>query len=171
MKTFSTALWQDSMRSRLGWSFGAHFWISFISRGSFVILCMGAERRDWRLCFASISSAFRCLWKFSLIFLGRMLGERSERDAGMMRLLETEEGRKEKGERRIEDNKEGKKRGLHGDTNVWLTHSSLVLPGDVSGLHSSVHSTQTCSQPTIGGSKFIACTKIVRVLNIHLLVY
>ena len=70
MKTFSTALWQDFMCSWLGWSFGARFWISFISRGSFVILCMGAERRDWRVCFASISSASRCLWKFSLIFLG-----------------------------------------------------------------------------------------------------
>ena len=150
MKTFCTALWQDSMCSWLGWSFGANFWISFISRGSFVILCMGAERRDWRVWFASISSVFRCLWKFSLVFLGRVLGKRSERGAGVKSLLETDEGRKEKG--RIEEERK-RKRQLHGDTNVWLTHSSLVLPGDVSGLHSSVHSTQTCSQPTIGGSK------------------
>ena len=95
------------------------------------------------------------------------MGKRSERGAGVKRLLETDKGRKEKG--RIEEERK-RKRGLHGDTNVWLTHSSLVLPGDVSGLHSSVHSTQTCSQPTIGGSKCIACTKTVQVSNIHLLV-
>ena len=94
--------------------------------------------------------------------------ERSERGAGVKRLLETDEGRKVKG--RIEEERKRKRR-LHGDTNMWLTHSSLVLPGDVAGLHSSVHSTQTCSQPTIGGSKLIVCTKTVQVSNIHLLVY
>ena len=50
---------------------------------------------------------------------------------------------------------EFRRRVLHSDTNVWLTHSSPVLPGDVSGLHSSVDSTQTCFQPTIGRSKMI----------------
>ena len=146
MKTFSTALWQDFMCSWLGWSFGARFWISFISRGSFVILCMGAERRDWRVCFASISSASRCLWKFSLIFLGerKWEGGRGEDTA-----------KDRKGRRR-----EVKKQDIGGEksTTLWyqyvcLTHSSPVLPGDVSGLHSSVDSTQTCSQPTIGRSK------------------
>ena len=71
-------------------------------------------------------------------------GEEIVRDRGR------EEGTKVKS--RIEEERK-RKRGLHGDTNMWLTHSSLVLLGDVSGLHSSVHSTQTCSQPTIGGSK------------------
>ena len=50
----------------------------------------------------------------------------------------TEEGRKEKGE----SQNRKRKGGLRGDTDVWLTQSSLVLPSDVPGLHSSVHSTQ-----------------------------
>ena len=96
MKTFSTALWQDFMCSWLGWSFGARFWISFITRGSFVILCMGAERSDWRVCFASISSASRCFWKFSHIFLERVLGKGSEKKAGVKILLETEKEEEER---------------------------------------------------------------------------